>query len=150
MTQAVTEAVEYGAGAHEVAAPPLLRLEHMTKRFPGVLALDNVDFDLRAGEVHVLFGENGAGKSTMISIIAGAKRPTEGTLHFRGKAMELPSVHAARELGIGAVFQEFSLVPQLTVEQNLFLGASSAIAACWTSAACTCGPRRSSATSVFR
>ncbi len=123
MTQAVTEAVEYGAGAHDAVAPPLLRLEHMTKRFPGVLALDNIDFDLRAGEVHVLFGENGAGKSTMISIIAGAKLPTEGTLRFRGKAIELPSVHAARQLGIGAVFQEFSLVPQLTVEQNLFLGA---------------------------
>jgi ribose transport system ATP-binding protein len=123
MTQAVTEAVEYGAGAHEAVAPPLLRLEQMTKRFPGVLALDNVDFDLRAGEVHVLFGENGAGKSTMISIIAGAKRPTEGTLYFHGKAIELPSVHAARGIGIGAVFQEFSLVPQLTVEQNLFLGA---------------------------
>jgi len=103
--------------------PPLLRLERITKRFPGVLALDGVDFDLRPGEVHVLFGENGAGKSTLISIVAGALRPDGGRIAFRGKPIGLASVHHARSLGISAVFQEFSLVPQLTVEQNLFLGA---------------------------
>jgi ribose transport system ATP-binding protein len=103
--------------------PPLLRLEQITRQFPGVLALDRVDFDLRPGEVHVLFGENGAGKSTLISIVAGALRPSGGQMFFRGEPLDLASVHHARSLGISAVFQEFSLVPQLTVEENLFLGA---------------------------
>ena len=110
-------------GAAEAAAPLLLRLVQLSRRFPGVLALDKVDFDLRPGEVHVLFGENGAGKSTLISVVAGALKPTGGRVEFRGEEIELASVHHARRLGISAVFQEFSLVPQLTVEQNLFLGA---------------------------
>jgi ribose transport system ATP-binding protein len=88
-----------------------------------VIALDGVDFDLRPGEVHVLFGENGAGKSTLISLVAGVYRPTDGRIEFRGETIELASVHQARQLGISAVFQEFSLAPQLTVEENLFLGA---------------------------
>jgi ribose transport system ATP-binding protein len=123
MNQAITEAVNYDEGARREWAPPLLCLEGITKQFPGVLALDGIDFDLRAGEVHVLFGENGAGKSTMISLIAGAHRPTAGTMKFRGKDVRLRSVHDARQLGISAVFQEFSLVPNMTVEQNLSLGA---------------------------
>lgn len=110
-------------GGASPGAPPLLRLRGVSKRYPGVLALDRVDFDLYAGEVHVLFGENGAGKSTMISLIAGAQRPSEGEMEFRGERLELHSVHHARSLGISAVFQEFSLVPQLTIAQNLFLGA---------------------------
>ncbi len=73
--------------------------------------------------MHVLFGENGAGKSTLISLVAGALRPDAGRLAFRGEPIELHSVHQARPLGISAVFQEFSLVPQMTVEENLFLGA---------------------------
>ena len=111
------------AGSPSPLEPALLELEGVTKRFPGVLALDAVPFDLRAGEVHVLFGENGAGKSTLISIVAGVLRPESGTIKLRGEPIELGSVHHARSLGISAVFQEFSLVPQLTVEQNLFLGA---------------------------
>jgi len=103
--------------------PVLLRLQKISKQFPGVLALDGVDFDLRPGEVHVLFGENGAGKSTLISLVAGVYRPTGGHIEFRGEEIDLASVHQARQLGISAVFQEFSLVPQLTVEENLFLGA---------------------------
>jgi ribose transport system ATP-binding protein len=101
----------------------LLRAEGLSKHFPGVVALDAVDFDLRMGEVHVLFGENGAGKSTLIQTLAGVHRPTAGVIRFRDRAVELESVHYARLLGISAVFQEFSLVPQLTVEENLFLGA---------------------------
>jgi ribose transport system ATP-binding protein len=104
-------------------SPALLRAEGLSKHFPGVVALDAVDFDLRMGEVHVLFGENGAGKSTLIQTLAGVHRPTAGVLRFRGGAVDLQSVHHARALGISAVFQEFSLVPQLTVEENLFLGA---------------------------
>jgi ribose transport system ATP-binding protein len=103
--------------------PVRLRLERISKHFPGVIALDGADFDLRPGEVHVLFGENGAGKSTLISLVAGVYRPTDGRIEFRGETIELASVHQARQLGISAVFQEFSLAPQLTVEENLFLGA---------------------------
>jgi ribose transport system ATP-binding protein len=101
----------------------LLRVEKLSKHFPAVTALDRVDFDLRAGEVHVLFGENGAGKSTLIQTLAGAHRPNEGNILVRGVPVSLESVHHARSLGISAVFQEFSLVPTLTVEENLFLGA---------------------------
>ena len=103
--------------------PPLLELFRISRRFPGVRALDEVDFDLRRGEVHVLFGENGAGKSTLISIVAGALLPHGGQVRIRGRAVALTSVHHARSLGVSAVFQEFSLVPELSVEENLFLGA---------------------------
>jgi ribose transport system ATP-binding protein len=111
------------AGAEPSAAPVLLRAEKVTKHFPGVVALDAVDFDVRMGEVHVLFGENGAGKSTLIQMLAGVHQPSAGTIRFRDELIALESVHQARQLGISAVFQEFSLVPQLTVEENLFLGA---------------------------
>jgi ribose transport system ATP-binding protein len=101
---------------------PVLELAAITKSFSGVRALDSVDFDLRAGEVHVLFGENGAGKSTIINIIAGTFPPTSGTYRWCGEPIEPLSSHAARVLGIRPVFQEFSLVDELTVWQNIFLG----------------------------
>jgi ribose transport system ATP-binding protein len=107
----------------DAGAPALLAVKRISKTFPGVVALDDVSLELRRGEVHVLFGENGAGKSTLISLIAGVHRPTAGAIEFGGRPIELSSVHQARQLGISAVFQEFSLVPQLTVEENLFLGA---------------------------
>ena len=103
-------------------AEEVLRLTGITKRFPGVLALDRVEFDLRAGEVHVLFGENGAGKSTLINIIAGSFQPDDGTITLRGQPTRLQSPHHARQLGINAVFQDFSLVPTLSVQDNLYLG----------------------------
>lgn len=106
----------------EPDAPLLFRLSGISKRFPGVQALSTVDFDLRAGEVHVLFGENGAGKSTLINIIAGSFSPDDGTMELRGQAIRLHSPHHARQLGINAVFQEFSLVPTLSVQDNLSLG----------------------------
>jgi ribose transport system ATP-binding protein len=112
-----------GASAPVAEAPPLLRLSGLSKWFPGVQALDRVDFDLRPGEVHVLFGENGAGKSTLISIVAGALRPDAGEVQLQGRPVHFRSVHDARQRGISAVFQEFSLVPDMTVEENLFLGA---------------------------
>jgi ribose transport system ATP-binding protein len=111
------------AGDGGARSPALLRAMGLSKHFPGVVALDAVDFDLRMGEVHVLFGENGAGKSTLIQTLAGVHRPSAGVIRVRDVAVELQSVHHARALGISAVFQEFSLVPQLTVEENLFLGA---------------------------
>lgn len=101
----------------------LLKLRGVTKSFVGIRALEDVDFDLNAGEVHVLFGENGAGKSTLINVIAGALVPDRGAIELQGRIERLGSVHEARRLGIAAVFQEFSLAPDLTVEENLFLGA---------------------------
>src|SRR5947209_3726756 len=117
--------VSAGASRADVSARDnvaLLRLERVSKRFPGVVALDGVDFELRPGEVHVLFGENGAGKSTLINIIAGTYPPDEGEFFYQGETVRHLTPHAARMLGISPVFQEFSLVPELTVEQNLFLG----------------------------
>lgn len=105
------------------SASPLLQTIAISKDYPGVRALDAVNFDLRPGEVHVLFGENGAGKSTLISILAGANQPSSGEILVRGETVTLESVHDARSFGISAVFQEFSLIPQMTVEENLFLGA---------------------------
>src|SRR6266852_4119580 len=101
---------------------PLLELSGISKRFTGVLALDRVDLDVRAGELHVLFGENGAGKSTLINVIAGTFPPNEGTFRFGGEEIRHLTPQRARAIGISPVFQEFSLVPSLTVEENLFLG----------------------------
>ena len=102
--------------------PLLVQTVGLGKRYPGVLALDGVDFELRAGEVHVLFGENGAGKSTLISLLAGANVPTSGEIRMHGAPVRFSNVHDARRHGISAVFQEFSLVPTLSVAQNLSLG----------------------------
>ncbi|MGE0649025.1 MAG: sugar ABC transporter ATP-binding protein [Gammaproteobacteria bacterium] len=101
----------------------VLEARGITKSFPGARALDDVSFDLRAGETHVLFGENGAGKSTLINIIAGARQPDRGELRLEGRICRFHSVHDARLAGIAAVFQEFSLAPDLTVTENIFLGA---------------------------
>jgi ribose transport system ATP-binding protein len=100
----------------------LLEMAGVSKRFPGVLALDGVDFDLRPGEVHVLFGENGAGKSTLINIIAGTISADTGEMRYRGDRTVGLTPHQARAIGISPVFQEFSLVPDLSVQDNLFLG----------------------------
>ncbi|WP_276717391.1 sugar ABC transporter ATP-binding protein [Pseudooceanicola nitratireducens] len=100
----------------------LIETRGLTKQYPGVLALDHVDFDLEPGEVHVLFGENGAGKSTLISMLAGANTPSEGTIHLDGEKVAFDSVGQAQAKGIYTVFQEFSLIPTLTVAQNIFLG----------------------------
>ena len=108
---------------HAKNVQPLLVLRNITKRYPGVIALQDMQLTVMPGEVHILFGENGAGKSTLRSTIAGVQHPSEGEIFFKGSPTVLNSVHEARDLGISAVFQEFSLVPQLTVAQNLFLGA---------------------------
>ncbi len=100
----------------------ILNLHGIHKHYPGVKALDGVNFTLESGEVHVLFGENGAGKSTLISIISGANQPSSGEMRFFDNIVRFKSVYDARQKGISAVFQEFSLVDTLTVAQNLFLG----------------------------
>lgn len=101
---------------------PLLKMSGIVKRFTGVVVLDGIDFDLRRGEVHVLFGENGAGKSTLINVIAGTFPPDGGHISFDGSTIGALTPHKARLAGISPVFQEFSLAPDLTVEENLFLG----------------------------
>ncbi|MFE2228846.1 sugar ABC transporter ATP-binding protein [Streptomyces kronopolitis] len=110
---------------------PLLRVEGVTKSFPGVRALDGVDLTLRAGEVHVLLGENGAGKSTLIKMLSGAHRPDGGRLLADGgqdgtreglHEVHIRSAQDAERLGIATIYQEFNLVPGLTVAENIFLG----------------------------
>ena len=109
--------------AEQADGRTLLAVEKLSKSYSGFLALNGMTLDLRAGEVHVLFGENGAGKSTLISIIAGALPASGGRLILDGRELRMHSVKDARNQGIAAVFQEFSLAPDLTIEENLFLGA---------------------------
>jgi simple sugar transport system ATP-binding protein len=100
----------------------ILSLKEATKLYAGVPAIDHVDFDLRRGEIHALVGENGAGKSTLTKIMAGVVTLTSGTMTINGVVVAPKSPLEARHLGIGMVFQENSLVPTMTVAQNLFLG----------------------------
>src|SRR5437764_4386987 len=104
-----------------MAEAPLLELRGITKRFPGVLANDKVDFELRSGEVHALLGENGAGKSTLMNILYGLYTPDEGEIELNGKPIELGSTKAAIEHGIGMVHQHFMLIPVMTVAENIVL-----------------------------
>ena len=104
-----------------MAEAPLLELRGITKRFPGVLANDDVDFDLRHGEVHALLGENGAGKSTLMNILYGLYTPDEGQILLNGTPIELGSTKAAIEQGIGMVHQHFMLIPVMTVAENIVL-----------------------------
>jgi ribose transport system ATP-binding protein len=101
---------------------PLLRMEQIDKRFPGVHALDHIDFDLYAGEVHILLGENGAGKSTLVKILSGSIPKDGGRIILQGKEIHHLTPAYSHELGIGMVYQELSLVPALTVAENIFLG----------------------------
>lgn len=99
----------------------ILTAKHITKMFPGMKALDDVDFDLRAGEVHILVGENGAGKSTLAKVILGAYKQEEGEVFFENEKMDFHGTKDALAKGIVAVYQEFTLVPYLNVAQNIFL-----------------------------
>lgn len=100
----------------------VLQVENLTKRYPGVLALDNVSFSIEAGEVRGLIGENGAGKSTIIKSIAGAISFEEGALIINGKRYTSITPTVAIENGISVIYQEFNLVPSMTVAENIFLG----------------------------
>jgi len=104
-----------------MAEAPLLELRGITKRFPGVLANDDVNLDLRHGEVHALLGENGAGKSTLMNILYGLYTPDEGQILLNGKTIDVGSTKASIEHGIGMVHQHFMLIPVMTVAENIVL-----------------------------
>src|SRR6516165_821306 len=108
---------------NESRLSPLLSARGISKSFPGVRALDEVDFNVRPGEVHALCGENGAGKSTLMRILSGAIRPDSGAIAFKGAPAEFRNTREAMSQGILLVHQEISLVPELTVAENIFLGA---------------------------
>lgn len=94
----------------------------IAKRYPGVVALDGVNLEVARGEVHILLGENGAGKSTLVKILAGAVQRDAGTISLDGRACEFATPRAAQEAGVSIIYQEFNLVPDLTVAENIFLG----------------------------
>lgn len=100
----------------------LLKMEGISKSFPGVQALSNVRFELEKGEVHALLGENGAGKSTLMKILTGIYQRDAGTIMYEGKEIEVPDTKAAQRLGISIIHQELNLAPHLTVAQNIFIG----------------------------
>jgi ribose transport system ATP-binding protein len=100
----------------------VLEMCNVTKRFPGVLALNNVQFSLRPGEVHCLVGENGAGKSTLMKILAGAQPMDSGEIILSEGPVAIHSPHHAQQLGISMIYQEFNLSPYLSVAENIFLG----------------------------
>jgi len=101
---------------------PLVSMQRISKSFPGVQALVDVDFDLRAGEIHALMGGNGAGKSTLIKILTGVEKPDSGTIVLEGKEVLVRSPRHAQALGISTVYQEINLCPNLTVAENILIG----------------------------
>jgi simple sugar transport system ATP-binding protein len=102
--------------------PPLLSLQGITKRYPGVVANQDISLNLMPGQAHAVLGENGAGKSTLMKIIYGAVKPDEGVVHFKGQPVHIRNPQQARALGISMVFQHFSLFDTLTVAENVWLG----------------------------
>ncbi len=112
---------EAGGGGPAMAGT-LLRMEQITKRFPGVTALGDVSLSCERGEVLALVGENGAGKSTLMKILSGAYRPDTGRIVFKRQEIQLSSPRQAQQLGIAIIMQEFNLLPHLTVEENIWLG----------------------------
>ena len=101
---------------------PFLELKGISKQFPGVKALDNVDLTIYPGEVHALVGENGAGKSTIIKIIMGVYQEDEGTISLDGKQVTIPNVIEADRLGLAAVYQDLTLAADLSIGENFFMG----------------------------
>ena len=106
----------------DTSGAPLLRMSGIDKSFPGVHALKNVSLKLRAGEVLAIVGENGAGKSTLIKILGAAYKPDRGAILLEGRAQHLSSPTAAQAAGVSIIYQEFNLIPDLTVRENIFLG----------------------------
>ena len=101
---------------------PLLRMTSIGKRFPGVQALDDAGLEVHPGEIHALLGENGAGKSTLLKILSGAEQPDSGTIEFGGQTVTMHSPHDAQRRGIVTIYQEFTLAPNMTIAENVFIG----------------------------
>jgi len=112
-------------GMEERERRKAVEMKNIVKVFPGVMANDHVDFEARTGEIHALLGENGAGKTTLMNILYGIYRPDEGEIYIFGKRVNISSPRMAIKLGIGMVHQHFTLVPKLTVTENIILGAKS-------------------------
>jgi inositol transport system ATP-binding protein len=101
---------------------PLLSMSMIRKRFPGVQALDDAGLEVLPGEIHALLGENGAGKSTLIKILSGAQQPDSGSIEFGGQNVVMVSPHDAQRRGIATIYQEFTLAPNMTIAENVFIG----------------------------
>src|SRR5437867_11508849 len=110
------------SAGNATAAAPLLSVRGLRKEFPGVRALDGVDFTLRRGEIHALLGENGAGKSTLIKVLTGVYRRDGGEVFLEGRSINPRSRAEAQRLGISTVYQAINLLPYLSVAENIFLG----------------------------
>ncbi len=100
----------------------ILRLRDISKYFPGIKALDRIDFEVRTGEVHALIGENGAGKSTLVKLITGIYQPTAGSIVLDGKEVEFKSPNVSQQAGIAAIHQEATMFPDLSVTENIYMG----------------------------
>ena len=110
------------AGAELRAGDDVLSVRGLRKTFPGVVALDAVDFDVKAGEVHALLGANGAGKSTLIKIVAGLYPPDAGEITLLDRPVNFMSAADAMAAGVSVIYQDFALIPYLSVAENIFLG----------------------------
>src|SRR5512141_2346931 len=100
----------------------ILTMSNISKTFPGVNALENVDFTLKRGEIHALVGENGAGKSTLIKVLTGVEHPDMGSIELDGKIVQVRSPQHSQEIGISTVYQEVNLCTNITVAENIMLG----------------------------
>jgi len=109
----------------------VLSVRGLRKTFPGVVALDSVDFDVGAGEVHALLGANGAGKSTLIKVIAGLYAPDEGEIILSGRRVRFTGTSDAMAAGVSVIYQDFALIPYLTVAENIFLAVNGVIPWDW-------------------
>ena len=122
-TELIVEPVAAGSSeAADLDGEIVLRAEQITKVFPGTVALDHVDFLVRRGKVNALVGENGAGKSTLMKILAGVEQPTSGQMYMNGEPIHLRSPLEAEKRGIGIIYQEMNLCPNLSVAENIYLG----------------------------
>ena len=101
---------------------PLLKMERINKGFPGVQALDDVNFDVFPGEIHALVGENGAGKSTLMKLLSGAHQRDSGTIYWEDQEVEIETPRKSQKIGISTIYQELMLTPDLTIAENIFLG----------------------------
>ena len=100
----------------------VLEMKGIGKDFPGVRALDDVSFNLKAGEIHCLIGENGAGKSTLIKCLGGIHMPDQGEILIDGEPVTIDTARVSKDHGIGIIYQEFNLVPGFTIAENIYLG----------------------------